>query len=976
MDLMSKARNNENQKIESIEPLILMSASAADIGNVIDLTDANLIIADEAHESAVGTSGDDIIIGLGGDNCLHGGDGDDLFFTTSGNNNEVDGEGGTDTIRYLGDRSEFSVVALSGGGFMISDDGDRVDRVYNVEKFEFNDGVVMAADLLSGNDAPVFTTGQHFMVPENTTAVTTVQATDANGDTLVYSLGTAADGEFFDIDPNTGVLTFKNAPDFENPLDDNGDNVYDVFIKVSDGKTTTIQVIWVGVTDVNETGGGNQSPFFTNVSDGEMIFVAENTTAVKDTDATDPDGDTLTYSFSDGINTPGDGPNQDPGLFNIDPQTGVLSFKVAPDFENPGDADGDNEYRVTIVVSDGKGGAQERNVIVKVTDVNENGANQNPFFTNVEQNEMVTVVENNTLVGDANGIDPDGDTVIFSIAGGVDAALFTVDPATGVVSFINAPDFENPGDAGANNQYNLTLRISDGTLFQDRDVIVKVLDATEGSANQNPYFTNVSEGEVVTVPENTTLVGDANGVDPDGDTVSFSIVGGVDASLFTVDSVTGVVSFITAPDFEAPADADGNNNYQITLRVSDGKGGTQDRNVTVRVTDVGNDGGTGNQNPFFTNVEEGEVVTVPENTTPVGDADGVDPDGDTVTFSIVGGADAARFTINSATGVVSFINAPDFEAPSDADGNNNYQIRLRISDGNGGTQDRNVTVRVTDVGNEGGGGNNQAPYFTNVGQGEVVTVVTGTTAVGDANAQDPNGDTIIYSISGGADAALFTVNAQTGVVSFINAPDVNNPGDADGNNSYLITLRASDGSLFQDRNVVVNVIASGQQGNRAPVFTNVSQGEVVWFDENGTFVGDANAVDADGDVLTFSVVGGADASKFTINAQTGELFFINAPDFENPGDANGNNLYELVIRVSDGKANVDRTIGVNVEDVNEGGGKPGHGGKPDYGGKPGYGGGGGNGGVSQINQIDLTNIFTQLLNGLNGVHPYTGPSVY
>jgi hypothetical protein len=149
----------------------------------------------------------------------------------------------------------------------------------------------------------------------------------------------------------------------------------------------------------------------------------------------------------------------------------------------------------------------------------------------------------------------------------------------------------------------------------------------------------------------------------------------------------------------------------------------------------------------------------------------------------------------------------------------------------------------------------------------------------------------------------------------------------------------------------------------------VSQGEVVWFDEKGTFVGDANAVDADGDVLTFSVVGGADASKFTINAQTGELFFINAPDFENPGDANANNLYELVIRVSDGQASVDRTIGVNVEDVDEpGGGHPGD--------KPGGGPGGPGGQVNQVNQINLTNIFTQLLNGLSGVHPYTGPSVY
>ncbi|MEZ6123842.1 MAG: cadherin repeat domain-containing protein [Planctomycetaceae bacterium] len=80
-------------------------------------------------------------------------------------------------------------------------------------------------------------------------------------------------------------------------------------------------------------------------------------------------------------------------------------------------------------------------------------------------------------------------------------------------------------------------------------------------------------------------------------------------------------------------------------------------------------------------------------------------------------------------------------------------------------------------------------------------------------------------------------------------------------------------------------------------------------------MGDANAYDLDGDALAFSIVGGADAARFFINAQTGQLFFINAPDYENPADANGNNLYELTIRVSDGQLFQDRSILVNVEDL-------------------------------------------------------------
>ena len=55
--------------------------------------------------------------------------------------------------------------------------------------------------------------------------------------------------------------------------------------------------------------------------------------------------------------------------------------------------------------------------------------------------------------------------------------------------------------------------------------------------------------------------------------------------------------------------------------------------------------------------------------------------GQTVTYSIVGGADAAKFTINSSTGQLSFIAAPDYESPADAGGNNVYDVQVAVSDG-------------------------------------------------------------------------------------------------------------------------------------------------------------------------------------------------------------------------------------------------------------------------------------------------------
>ncbi len=52
-----------------------------------------------------------------------------------------------------------------------------------------------------------------------------------------------------------------------------------------------------------------------------------------------------------------------------------------------------------------------------------------------------------------------------------------------------------------------------------------------------------------------------------------------------------------------------------------------------------------------------------------------------MTFSITGGADAAKFAINATTGVVTFVTSPDFEAPTDVGGNNIYNLEVTASDG-------------------------------------------------------------------------------------------------------------------------------------------------------------------------------------------------------------------------------------------------------------------------------------------------------
>ena len=81
----------------------------------------------------------------------------------------------------------------------------------------------------------------------------------------------------FTIDIETGELSFINPPDFESPLDADGGNTYDVTVVVSDGVNSVSTTLWVTVGNVDENGSTNSAPEFTNVVDGEIVLVKENT---------------------------------------------------------------------------------------------------------------------------------------------------------------------------------------------------------------------------------------------------------------------------------------------------------------------------------------------------------------------------------------------------------------------------------------------------------------------------------------------------------------------------------------------------------------------------------------------------------------------------------------------------------------------------------------------------------------------------
>ena len=105
-----------------------------------------------------------------------------------------------------------------------------------------------------------------------------------------------------------------------------------------------------------------------------------------------------------------------------------------------------------------------------------------------------------------------------------------------------------------------------------------------GGDGYNPNNAPVIDSSTTTysVLENQTSAFTVSASDADGDTLTYSISSGDDSALISINS-SGVVTFVSSPDFELPSDANTDNNYQITVTVSDGSL-TDSENFTLTVT--------------------------------------------------------------------------------------------------------------------------------------------------------------------------------------------------------------------------------------------------------------------------------------------------------------------------------------------------------------------------------------------------------
>ena len=178
------------------------------------------------------------------------------------------------------------------------------------------------------------------------------------------------------------------------------------------------------------------------------------------------------------------------------------------------------------------------------------------------------------------------------------------------------------------------------------------------------------------VDEGSTTVATLTATDADADSLEWSKAGGADAGRFTLSSA-GDLTFTTAPDYETPADADGDNVYAVTVQVSDG---TNTDMATLEVT-VENviELATEMTGPSTVEYAENRATRVATYTA----SSEADRAGLTWHLS---GADAEHFSIDNPPGVLRFHidpdadnpfpKLPDFEAPDNEDADNAYEVTV------------------------------------------------------------------------------------------------------------------------------------------------------------------------------------------------------------------------------------------------------------------------------------------------------------
>ncbi|MCF7811230.1 tandem-95 repeat protein, partial [bacterium] len=484
-----------------------------------------------------------------------------------------------------------------------------------------------------------------------------------------------------------------------------------------------------------------------------------------------------------------------------------------------------------------------------------NHVNRTPVWDDVP--EAVSVDENSQLEFSVNASAPDGDNITLDASSeDLPGGWNFTDNGDGTGTFTWTPSYEDEGE------YSVALTVSDEDFDNTTDVPITV-----NHVNRTPVWNNVPDQ--VSVNENQQLQFSVQGSDPDGDeiTINASSEDIPEGWSFT-DNDDGTGTFRWTPGFEDSGD------YTATFALSDGEYSVEE-SVTIQVNHV-------NRQPEWTYVPETEEVNESDELQFTVQA--ADPDGDNLTIHASSNdlPEGWEFRDNGdRTGTFSW--TPGFEDSGE------YGLTLTVSDAEFDVAEE-VAINVVHV--------NRTPVWAYIPESVEIDEVE--VSEFTVEASDPDGDDLTIQASSDdlPEGWEFTDN-NNGTGDFSWTPTYDDAGE------YTLTVTVSDDQFDVSEDIVVTV----NHVNRTPAWESAPGS--VETDENQALEFTVTASDPDNDNLAFNASSEnlPDGWEFTDN-EDGSGDFSWTPDYDDAGE------YSLVLVLSDGEFQLQRTITITVNDVN------------------------------------------------------------
>ena len=657
-----------------------------------------------------------------------------------------------------------------------------------------------SADTTSGpvrstNRAPVISGSAAVTVDEDSTRVGTYAATDADGDPVTWSRA-GADSSAFTIGSSSGLLRFGSAPDYEAPTDADGDSVYSVEVVATDpGEAADTLAVTVWVRNIDEPGTVTFSP--------DPPRVGKPVTATVE----DPDG--------------GVGNHRNWHWSHVDAPRGArATFSTTGEY-TPTAQNVDYRLRVTVGYDDAHGPG-------KSASGNSGPVPPTPCSLSLSASPSgpVTFAENATgAVATYTATATNCGDLDWSPTGDEDPD-FELRGSSGLSRKLH---FKRPPDFETRSSYQVTVRVTAGSVSKSLTVTVNVQDVNEPPVISGPASPSV--------PENSTPVATYTATDPEGHSVTWTMSTG--GGTFSIGGSSGALAFKSAKDYEALS------SYTFT--------------GTIRATDSGSPAASSTQavTVTVTNVNERGTVTMSPSRPYVGDqatATLTDPDGGITgpTWSWSTEESAAR-SPPPPTEAESY----RYTVPSSAAGQI-LRASVSYSDVHGPGQSADTTSTGTV---------RRRPCSLSLeGPTEVDYDENGTGAVGTYTATASHCGTLTWSPVGLEDAYVEVRGSGSSRSLHFHSPP-----NYETMRSYEVTVTVRSGSESASRTVTVNV----QDVNEPPVISGPASPSVP---ENRTPVATYTATDPEGHSVTWTMSTGG--GTFSIGGSSGALAFKSAKDYE------------------------------------------------------------------------------------------------